>query len=590
MASLPGSDFGGLSEGGFDDKGSDASGPVAEQISFDLSKPCTCALCQKTSVSESPLTSSHLHDKHGSRRPWSSYRKVFDKASGVTYRVPQSKLCSLCRNVWKLLGFSHKYGNIAKYVKMIAEKRVDHAVFLASLDEWIKKHNANPNKHRLRNADDKDSVRDAKEKLLTKDEHGCEFEAPASHAAASPCLFVDICELGGDVADCAAHGQKCPVPQVDLLVLGTSCKDMSRANPCQHKDSAVLSQQVSRGGSAQTFQGMLSYLQSKCPPLVLFENVDAMDDSKGTDMNNMDIFLAETSARGYESQVCMTDAAEFGCSARRRRIYVLLVRTAVNPLLDFTARPLTAAFATFRALLLGCLRGGPCVTQILFQESSEPVQLELGLRLDKRAKQREKDAEKKQGAPAPPQSWVEQHMQFAQNHRVRWGQAVPAKLAANQWYQTLGDREQDALSLLQQCTPYIVFRDLSQSIVRGNSNTWRQDSSKHVMSTVLPRMVLWCEAQNRLVLGREALLMQGFPVQPFLQILAARMETMPLAQQWHPSEALMMDLAGNAMALPVVLAMVQCALAALNWKDRTLSGQAVQLALSQTEDSCWNVC
>ena len=178
MASLPGSDFGGLSEGGFDDKGSEASGPVAEQISFDLSKPCTCALCQKTSVSESPLTSSHPHDKHGSRRPWSSYRKVFDKASGVTYRVPQSKLCSLCRNVWKLLGFSHKYGNIAKYVKMIAEKRVDHAVFLASLDEWIQKHNANPNEHRLRNADDKDSVRDAKEKLVTKDEHGCEFEAP----------------------------------------------------------------------------------------------------------------------------------------------------------------------------------------------------------------------------------------------------------------------------------------------------------------------------------------------------------------------------------------------------------------------------
>ena len=314
---------------------------------------------------------------------------------------------------------------------------------------------------------------------------------------------------------------------------------------------------------------------------MLFENVDAMDDSKGTDMNNMDIFLAETSARGYESQVCMTHAAEFGCSARRRRIYVLLVRTAVNPLLDFTTRPLTAAFATFRALLLGCLRGGPCVTQILFQESSEPVQLELGLRLDKRAKQREKDAEKKQGAPAPPQSWVEQHMQFAPNHRVRWGQAVPAKLAANQWYQTLGDREQDALSLLQQCTPCIVFRDLSQSIVRGNSNTWRQDSSKHVMSTVLPRMILWCEAQNRLVLGREALLMQGFPVQPFLQILAARMETMPLAQQWHPSEALMMGLAGNAMALPVVLAMVQCALAAFERSDSIRASSSVGFVIDR---------
>eukprot|EP00438_Fugacium_kawagutii_P001081 Skav236104 [mRNA] locus=scaffold1166:290060:291565:+ [translate_table: standard] len=417
---------------------------------------------------------------------------------------------------------------------------------------------------------------------------GCCHSGIAGQGAASPCLFVDICDLGQDMADCATHGQKCPVPQVDFLVLGTSCKDMSRANPFQQKDAAVLSQQASRGGSAQTFHGMLSYLQSKCPPLVLFENVDAMDDSKGTELSNMDIFLAETSARGYDSQVCMTDAAEFGCSARRRRVYVLLVRTAVNPLLDFTTRPLTAVFATFRALLLGCLRGGPCVTQILFKGSSEPVKAELGLRLDKRAKQKEKEAEKKQATAAPPQTWVEQHMQFAQDQRLRWGQAVAVRLAANEWYQTLGDREKDALSLLQQCTPSIAFRDLSQSITRINSNTWKQDASKHVMSTVLPKMALWCEAQGRLVLGREALLMQGFPVQPFLQILAERMEAMPLAQQWFPSEGLMMDLAGNAMALPVVLAMVQCALSALNWKGPTLSGQAVPLALSQNEDRCWH--
>lgn len=417
---------------------------------------------------------------------------------------------------------------------------------------------------------------------------GCCRSGIAGKGVATPCLFVDICELGQDMADCAAHGQKCPVPQVDLLVLGTSCKDMSRANPFQQKDAAVLSQQASRGGSAQTFHGMLSYLQNKCPPLVLFENVDSMDDSKGTELNNMDIFLAETSARGYESQVCMTDAAEFGCCARRRRVYVLLVRTAVNPLLDFTSRPLTAVFATFRALLLGCLRGGPCVTQILFDHTSEPVQAELGLRLDKRAKQKEKEAEKKQATAAPPQTWVEQHMQFAQDQRLRWGQAVAVKLAMNQWYQTLGDREKDALSLLQQCAPRIVFRDLSQSIMRVNSNTWKQDASKHVMSTVLPKMALWCEAQGRLVLGREALLMQGFPVKPFLEILAAHMEAMPLAQQWHPSEALMMDLAGNAMALPVVLAMVQCALAALNWKGPTPSGQAAPLALSQSEDLCWH--
>lgn len=66
------------------------------------------------------------------------------------------------------------------------------------------------------------------------------------------------------------------------------------------------------------------------------------------------------------------------------------------------------------------------------------------------------------------------------------------------------------------------------------------------------------------------------------------MEAMPLAQQWYPSEGLMMDLAGNAMALPVVLAMVQCALAALNRKGPTQSGQATPLALSQSEDLRWH--
>lgn len=73
---------------------------------------------------------------------------------------------------------------------------------------------------------------------------GCCHSGSASHAAASPCLFVDICELGGDVADCAAHGQKCPVPQVDLLFLGTSCKDMSRA--AQGFRSAVSAGQSGR--------------------------------------------------------------------------------------------------------------------------------------------------------------------------------------------------------------------------------------------------------------------------------------------------------------------------------------------------------
>ena len=40
-----------------------------------------------------------------------------------------------------------------------------------------------------------------------------------------------------------------------------------------------------------------------------------------------------------------------------------------------------------------------------------------------------------------------------------------------------------------------------------------------------------------------------------------------LQTTWTPSESLMQDLAGNAMALPVVLAIMQCAFIALSWRD-----------------------
>ena len=190
---------------------------------------------------------------------------------------------------------------------------------------------------------------------------GVSCPAPASQD--QPCLFTDIGRLGQAYAPCAihAHGKRvdpervsdrsarasekgtrvsnrgsetrvsdhgesrvsdragCGVRQVDILVLGTSCKDMSRANPSYKVGGPpVLLSESSKGGSAQTFHGMLAYVESHAPQLVIFENVDTMDDK--SDVNsNLDILLAEMGNRGYESQVIMSDAAMMGLPARRRR-------------------------------------------------------------------------------------------------------------------------------------------------------------------------------------------------------------------------------------------------------------------------------
>ena len=201
---------------------------------------------------------------------------------------------------------------------------------------------------------------------------------PEQEQADLPCIFTNILDMGNDRAECWQHAGFCRVPCVDVLIIGTLCKDMSRANPGIVRQQAVLQHQRSKGGSAQTFRGFLSYLDAHHPLVVLFENVDSMEDAKAGGVSNADIFHAEVSSRGYESQSVMLDSAQFGLAARRRRVYILLVRVGGSPLLSFEGRPLGAVFQTFRGLLSGCLRKGPCASEILLPPTDQAVQDEQG--------------------------------------------------------------------------------------------------------------------------------------------------------------------------------------------------------------------
>ena len=93
--------------------------------------------------------------------------------------------------------------------------------------------------------------------------------------AEAACSFSDIMDLQGDYAMCRTHGRKCVVPSVDVFVCCTSCRDFCRwSGP----NGLVLLQSSSTGGSAQTFAGFLKYLEKHRPSMVLFENVDSMED------------------------------------------------------------------------------------------------------------------------------------------------------------------------------------------------------------------------------------------------------------------------------------------------------------------------
>ncbi|CAK9103361.1 Uncharacterized protein SCF082_LOCUS48281 [Durusdinium trenchii] len=282
--------------------------------------------------------------------------------------------------------------------------------------------------------------------------------------------------------------------------------------------SKCLEMSTSKGGSAQTYHGFISYVQAMPPLFVFYENVDAIEDAIGPQaVSNMDILLNQMSELGYASQKMMTDAKEFRLPARRRRSYVLFVRQT-NPYLDFSKQGLHDALATFRLMVASCLRSAPCVSEVLLDN--------------------------------------------ADDDEVFWCASIPPHP------QILADLE-------------VLLGPLVAAL-----RIWG----------------LGCPLCCCGFLGQEALLLQGFPVRPFLAAheklrkneAASTQSNQPLAGstkkrkreekektiQLDISESLMQDLAGNAMALPVVLGIVQSALCCFKWKPLVEPATEEQLDLA----------
>ena len=177
-------------------------------------------------------------------------------------------------------------------------------------------------------------------------------------------LFQDIAHIGATHAVCAAHGRACPVPACNIFVCCASCKDFSRLTPPGQALAGrgpLLLQPSSRGGSAQTFHGMLSYITWARPAIVLFESVEAISDSDAaTDVSNLDVVLSEFASRGYECQQMTGEASGYGVPQKRLRLYSVAVLVVANPQFDFLERPVRAVVQTLRALLKVCVRASPC--------------------------------------------------------------------------------------------------------------------------------------------------------------------------------------------------------------------------------------
>ncbi|CAE7538291.1 unnamed protein product, partial [Symbiodinium sp. CCMP2592] len=113
---------------------------------------------------------------------WGKYRKV-QSASGVV-RVPVGASDGICRNVYRLLGFPHKYGSQAEYLKKVEAKQVDHDEFLKSRAEYVKKMKKGGQAGARTKKREKEDLKTASTLKTVKDT-GVRFEGPLMQ-------FIDI--------------------------------------------------------------------------------------------------------------------------------------------------------------------------------------------------------------------------------------------------------------------------------------------------------------------------------------------------------------------------------------------------------------
>ena len=291
-------------------------------------------------------------------------------------------------------------------------------------------------------------------------------------------------------------------------------------------------------GSAQTFKGLLAYVCKQRPMLFIYENVDSIDDKVSAPTEtNCDILLKSMAALGYAGQKLMTDAQEFGLR-RRRRLCVLHPGSQPKALLSAALsergfQRVQAPSGLLRGLRALCFFGG-----LLPEDAAEDAGLDESLSSPVASFLAERQ-ERAEAACASLRT-LGTGLSSTPSSGRSMGHASSQGAARQSLVRHAGQGE-------RRVAAFQGHGRWLQSVARAHSATLRP-SGKHVAPTLLPGQLMWLDLlpSPRLLLGREALLLQGFPAQRFCGAGRAAAEGKHKARPQHqPFGALPARLGGQ---------------------------------------------
>jgi site-specific DNA-cytosine methylase len=282
------------------------------------------------------------------------------------------------------------------------------------------------------------------------------------------CLFEHAEEMGQKKARCVRHNQYCVIRRSDIMIAGTSCKDFSRASSSYSNQASILGMATSVGGSAQTFRGLILYLANHTVIILLFENVDSMDDHAGTaaETTAVDTCVTEFTEVGFQVHVMLTDAQVFALPEERRRYYILGVRDR-QPI-SFGEVSGKVILSRIGDLVAMCARHPPCLSAIIYDSENPHVEAELNRRTAVGTRLGEYN--------------VATSINAFQALGLRWGatENIPDSLTESPWFSTLPPGQKSALVFSKAEQPKkVLMRDISQSLTRIRYSRLKQNYNMH---------------------------------------------------------------------------------------------------------------
>ncbi|KAF2108709.1 hypothetical protein BDV96DRAFT_504071 [Lophiotrema nucula] len=329
-------------------------------------------------------------------------------------------------------------------------------------------------------------------------------------------LFRDVREFIPKDATTAttAYGAEVDIPgQLDILIAGFVCKDLSRLNSRQKS--------LEDGGeSGDTFNAVYSYTKNFRPSVVLIENVMNTNAFWNT-------FEAKWNRIGYTSEWLICDTKDYYLPQTRNRMYMIAINKdlhgpgaedsvkAWKEVMVKLRRPCSSPFSAFLS---------EDTTQSSHIARASEVNWDLcKLRYDRIR------SEERLGNKRPLTQWAEN------------GTVHPPDVANHQWYRSQTSRVWDAIDIAYLQAARAGFDALYKTAVwdvSQNVDRFKAVSAKGIVPCITPTGCDFVTNRQSALGGGQLLSLQGMPYDKLLFANESQRE-----QQ---------DLAGNAMTTTVI--------------------------------------